>query len=536
MENNQNGKTLISSCNNKLEFKIPAWNQNAVESIRNTPLYKNSVRFLNSARNAERVLLNSSIDTHGWDTVSICRASALNTKIIAEKAYPPKVQEAFPGSRISINAELGAWQIVQGGGGANLQVSIPIKNGVFYGMQDHDDFDLAGSSFNLQICLNFFPFTPPQIEEGKFELHTNTDEKDSITVLKFNYAKGQMDDLNESLIKGVFQKFINMDQNKTFFDTIFSTVLVQGKDNTPEGFQWLKPTQISYAYSDSSEGVGTFGVMCMTSNEKHGGDGFHDVPSVPLESDQKSVFVVSRECFVKNRFFPQFREFYNNVPQENFTLAENHKSVIAKNLPLNDVKYNGIPYHPVADKFEIVFDDSLIRTESNISCQISPGIVLHLNIVTKYELVMSKNDQGENCLAYQAVGDPIVESHVETAKGIIITEIVLGIVGFLISAIAAVLIGAIVAVVIAVITVIAVGVMAFSVHYIIEKMIAEGITAKAPNIDPMVTFVSGQVLWPFCSQGGFKLTNIRYAGGIIFEGDLYIAKNFKMVEKRLMCA
>ena len=536
MEKKQNGEALTSNFDNKIEFKIPEWNLAAVESIKNTELYKNSVNFSNSVEKTEKVMFDRSIDTHGWDTVSVCRASALNTKILAEKNYPKTIKGSFAGTRVSLNAELGAWQIIKGGGGASLNVNIPIKSGMFYGLQDHDDFDITGSSFDLQINLEFFPLPSPEIKNGTYKLCTATEGNRPIIVLNFNYAKGEMDTANESLISGLFKEKINSRENLDFFDTIFSTVLIQNQIDIPEGFQWLNPTQISYGYSDGAEGVGSFAVMCMTGDEKHDDVGIHEVPSVPLESDQKTVFVISRECFVTKNFFTKFREYYNDEPQENFILGKNKKTVTAFSLPLKDVEYCGISYHPVADEFEIVFDDSLIRTQTKITCKISPGIRLKLNVVTNYELVMSTNDKGEKCMAYQIVGEPVVDSNVEKDKGVIITEIILGIAGFLISAISYVVIGAIVSVTIAIITAIAIGVMAFSIHYIIDKLIAEGITKSAPSIDPMVSFVSGQVEWPFCSKAGFTLTNIQYEGGIIFEGELFIDNKFKIENNRLMCA
>ena len=131
MEKKQNGEALISNFDNKIEFKIPEWNLAAVESIKNTELYKNSVNFSNSVEKTEKVMFDRSIDTHGWDTVSVCRASALNSKILAEKNYPKTIKGSFAGTRISLNAELGAWQIIKGGGGASLNVNIPIKSGMF---------------------------------------------------------------------------------------------------------------------------------------------------------------------------------------------------------------------------------------------------------------------------------------------------------------------------------------------------------------------------------------------------------------------
>jgi len=161
MENNNNeGKVLLSGFNNVVEFKIPDWNQDAIKNMKKTPLYKNAAKPSNLLKSTNKIMLDQSISTNGWDTVSICRVSALNAQIKVAKTYPESMDITEPGSTISVNGEFDAWQVVTGGDGKNVKINVPFKNGVYRGIQfnGQDTFDLAGSSVtagNYLPCIEF---------------------------------------------------------------------------------------------------------------------------------------------------------------------------------------------------------------------------------------------------------------------------------------------------------------------------------------------------------------------------------------------
>ena len=53
--------------NNVVEFKIPDWNQDAIKNMKKTPLYKNAAKPSNLLKSTNKIMLDQSISTNGWD-------------------------------------------------------------------------------------------------------------------------------------------------------------------------------------------------------------------------------------------------------------------------------------------------------------------------------------------------------------------------------------------------------------------------------------------------------------------------------------
>lgn len=543
MENNNNeGKVLLSGFNNVVEFKIPDWNQDAIKNMKKTPLYKNAAKPSNLLKSTNKIMLDQSISTNGWDTVSICRVSALNAQIKVAKTYPESMDITEPGSTISVNGEFDAWQVVTGGDGKNVKINVPFKNGVYRGIQfnGQDTFDLAGSSVDILVKLQYFPLPEPSIADGEYNLYINTEgatpTEPIAAVINLHVENEYMDDINKSILKGEVEKWLNIPENLKKFDTLFSTININNMGEGSEQFSWLRATSISYAYTDiGTEDTSTFGILCMTNHRSCAGLP-NQLPAVSLKEDNNALFVISREIFVRYQLFPSLPYIFPGSSQADYTIDKTGLTINAKKLKLDDVKVGAIYYHPVADDFEITFDETYIRTTTKVSCEISPGIVSHTVIVTKQTLIMDVNSNGEKIMSYEMVGDPEISNSVETSPGIIVTEVILGLIGAVVTAIAACVAGPIVALVIGIIAALVVAIVSITIHVIIEKVIAEGIQDAVPSIEPMVKIASSQIKWPFCCEGGLDLTNIDYLGALIFEGNLAIDESFQLKEGRLISA
>ena len=98
---------------------------------------------------------------------------------------------------------------------------------------------------------------------------------------------------------------------------------------------------------------------------------------------------------------------------------------------------------------------------------------------------MDVNSNGEKIMSYEMVGDPEISNSVETSPGIIVTEVILGLIGAVVTAIAACVAGPIVALVIGIIAALVVAIVSITIHVII-KVIAEGIQDAVRLTEPMV--------------------------------------------------
>ncbi|MFP3590074.1 TULIP family P47-like protein, partial [Paraburkholderia sp. SIMBA_055] len=74
-----------------------------------------------------------------------------------------------------------------------------------------------------------------------------------------------MSGIDQSVMRGVLEDWLNQPENLKKFDTLFSTVLINNMGKESEEFKWLRATSMSYAYTDkNSEESSIFGVLAMT--------------------------------------------------------------------------------------------------------------------------------------------------------------------------------------------------------------------------------------------------------------------------------
>lgn len=539
---NTSDKVLISDVNQPVTMTFPHINLSAVEAIKNSMLYNKAENVLPDTAdtaNAEKLLLASTVTTNGWDTVSICRVSALNERIKKEKTYPKAVTEK--NNALSVEGEFDPWQITPGGDGRNVKIRVPMKNGTYKGMDigKGDCFDLTGISVDIYVKLDYFPLPDTKdLKDGSYNLYVNTtgsgENTDPIAaVIALHDPKNRIDTINQSILRGLFESWLNRPENLKQFDTLFSTVVINNMGKQSDEFKWLKATAISYAYTDqNTENSSIFGILCMTNNRSR--EGLHNqLPAVALESDDNAVFLISREVFIKNQLLPALPYIFTESPEASYNLDKTGLVITAKNLKMDAVKVGAIYYHPVAESFEITFSETSIETSAQIHTPISPGIDANTLIITKQTLSLSTNKKGEQIMVYEMVGDPYVKHSTDVATGVIVTEAILALIAAVVTGIAGAVAGKITALIVGIIAAAVVSIVSVSIHAIIEKVISGKATDALPSISPMVKVASNQVKWPFCEPDAFSLTDIEYLGSIMFKGSLKLAKGYTIVNNRL---
>lgn len=540
---NKDEKIVLSSGDNVLNFKVPDWNKSMSDAIKDSPLYKLAAKPGKLQGESNMVMLEQSVTTNGWDTVSICRVSALNAKIIADKTYPDHMDIIEPGGAIALDGDFGPWQVVTGGDGKNVKIHIPFNMGNYKGinMGRGDAFDISNVSVDILVKLQYFPLVTGEVmEDGDYTLTVSTDSPSPTepiaAVINLTDPSGLIDDVNKSILKGEIEKWLNIPENLKSFDTLFATVMINNMGESSKDFAWLKSTYTSYAYTDhGTDESSIFGILCMTNNNPH--DNLpNQLPAVSLKAENNALFVISREAFVKYQLLPALPEIFEGTSSSDYILDESGLVVNATNIQLDPVKVGLINYYPVATKFEIAFDDSYIQTTVDVDCEVSPGIVSKTTIISKQTLVMGYNDNHEKIMTYQNVGEPTTVNSVDVAVGIIITEAILGIIASIVTVVAGKIAGKIAAIVVGIIVAFIVATISIIIHVIIEKAIAEGIQAAIPSVEPMVKVAASQVKWPFCCEGGLDLTGILYSGSITLEGNLAIEEQFQIQNGRLICA
>lgn len=535
---NNSDQVLISGMNQPMKMTFPNLDHALMETVKNSVLYKNAANVRPETANEQSLVLADAVSTNGWDTVSICRVTALNEKIKSEKTYPESIE--ISRTQFNLAGDFDPWQVITGGDGRNVKLRLPMKSGTYTGIDWENEkekvFDLTGVSVDIYVKLSYFPApNPEKAADGNYLLYVNTEkseETDPIaSVIALHDPKGKMDDLNKSLLRGLYEKWLNQPENLKKFDTLFSTVAINNMGEKSDEYKWLRATAISYAYTDKgTEESSIFGVLCMTNERSYAGLP-NQLPAVSLASDNNALFLISRPLFVKYQFAPSLKYIFEGSSCE---LDKNETTVMAKNLKLDPVRVGAIDYHPVVESFEVTFDETFILTTANIHTPISAGIDAYTTIITKATLALGKNDAGEQIMTYEMIGDPTTYNDTDIAAWIVVTEAVLALIAAVVTGVAGKVAGKVAALIVGIVVAAVVALISVTIHVIIEKVIAEGATSALPSIAPMVKIATNQVKWPFCQDDAFELTGIDYSGAIIFAGNLKLAKGYSIVDNRLV--
>lgn len=535
---NKSEKVVFSGINQPITLGFDNLNLAAVETIKNSKLYTNAAKVHPNAEKYERLMLESTVTTNGWDTVSICRVTALNKFIETKKTYPTEISHTV--GKLSLSGYFDAWKVVTGGDGRNIKINVPMKSGSFTG-RDPDteasiNFDLAKVSVDVYVKLNYFPLPDSKvIKDGTYELYVNTESKgksDPIAaVVALDDPNNQIDEYNRALLRFMFEKWLNIPANLKKFDTLFAAVLI---NNMGEEYKWLKATTISYAYTDKgTDNSSILGILCMTNNRS--ADGLpNQLPAVILQQDDNAVFLISREIFVKYQLQPSLQYIFTDSPDAKYELDETGTTIFAKNLNLEKVHVGGTDYFPVAETFEICFDETYILTETKIHTHILPGIDAYSKITTKQTLTLGKNDHGEQVMTYAMVGEPNVENSTQIADWVVVTEIIIALIGAIAIAVVSVVATELVRLIVGIIVALVVAIISITINVIIKKVIAGAIMNELPAIAPMTKVVANQIKWPFSAKDPFVLKNIKYSGAIALDGNLELLPSYKIVNKKLV--
>ena len=463
-------KVVFSGIDQPAKIDFPELNLSAVEAIKNSILYRNASKIHPDAEQHERLMLASMVTTNGWDTVSICRIPALNAQIKAKKTYPASI--SYQLEQFSLSGDFNAWQVIRGGNGRILKLNLPMQSGQYNGLDNG-----AGSTFNLaevsvEIEVNLSYFTIPNHEcakDDEYELKVNINKissSDQIAqIFSLRDPSGKMDYINQTILRKLFEKWLNLPENLKNFGTLFSTAIINNFGQQSEEYKWLRATAISYAYTDKeTEDSSIFGVLCMTNGRPR--DGLpNQIPAVDLQKDDNAIFLISREVFVKYQLLPSLPIIFNDSPDAQYVVDQSGTTINATNLKLDSVRVGVIDYHPVAKSFEICFDETVIRTTATIFTHILPGIDVTTIIMTWQMLALGINKNGEQVMTYEMVRLPVIKNSTNIAP-------------------------------------------------------IDDVLDKIPSIAPMVKVATSQVQWPFCKKDAFKLTSIEYTGAVIFDGNL----------------
>ena len=464
--------------------------------------------------------LCSTYSTNGWDTVSVCLVSDLNTAIEKQKRYPLSMDyQVIEGKNTyQVKADFGPWSIIAGGDGANINLKIPFKN---------LNCNFGGESYTSQQCeaiiqshLAFFPAPKKIADPGTYQLEFEREQANgaSISVIEFN---SDLPSLSVApLVQTVFSEWLNSNETLKNIQILFATAQLNMPDN--KDFEWLIPTYSSYAYTDINGDLtkSKFGVLCMVKDRI--APDIHQMPAIDFSSESKNnfAFMINREVFVEYQLMPSLPQAFENASSENFKFDGTR--ITADNLQLPSVRYGLLDYYPELNQMTMTITETQIICELDFTTNISPGIDAKTFVKTTHTVTLGYNDNNEPIMVYEQDGDVITRNQTEVAAGVIVTEVIAEI----IVAVVGIGVGNVVKkiihrVLVALVVAVMCAIISSIIHLIIEKVVSEGVQKALPSIQPMATAAVKYVKWPFLASEdnqNFKPSDICLNGTLCFIG------------------
>lgn len=389
----------------------------------------------------------SEIDLFGWDTAFAISYAQANAAIVAAKSTPPTFDYTDSDTGVRVQGTWGDWQITTGGDGQNLQMSCPITSGKATG-GGADSVDLSGSQLQIQVRLDKVPdparaFTDPTGSGGtanKLVVQTaGTDTNPAVAIIasQFPHASG----LLQAALPEIFQTYFIA--NIAQFNHVFS-VLMLNETADKGDYQWLKPTDMSYAVADASDGSmdkSVMAVLAMTEGKPIGAAAHQIDPRilVDLVAGANSAFAISGEKVLEHIFLPGAMAVIQGSTRDDFNITNDNLYVVnAKDLTWGNFQLDD--GHTVAPKikagnFRMGLQEETVLLEItgatfNWPSWHGPGdIEVSMNMTQYFEFGLKQNPDGTYAFVPKTGSTNVqnITVSVTTSKAVDIFSICVGI-------------------------------------------------------------------------------------------------------------
>ena len=367
-------------------------------------------------------------ETFGWDTVFAIPASSMNSALQKPGACPTTFTYSESATWYG-SGNFGAWQVTLGGGGADLNMTVPITTGSL--TYDVNTYPLDGPVVSIQIKLQYVP-QPPSANGTPNNLVPSTTS--AVDVLDMSFGTVPPSNI-KWLAMGLMSDYFN--NNLADFTYVFNTVNLNMTADQSQ-FQWLKPTDVSYAYVDGGTlDEATFGVLCMTMNDS--GSGLpQEISENAIPTGQSAGFLISAGKYLNQLLLPGMPALFQNASVSDFAVDYSANSLSNINpLNMTDVSLSTGTYTPqvaAGNCMVTIAGDQIVLTMTDVTVDYSPGISIVMTYTAYSNLVLTTNSSGQQVITMQQAAPPTTTHSVNVASWVIWTEVIAGIVAGIITA------------------------------------------------------------------------------------------------------
>jgi len=459
------------------------------------------------------------VSTLGWDTVFALHIDDLNRAISAQGSSPDSFEVADAQDDISATGSFGLWSVVPGGSQDIVKMQVPLENAIL---------KVAGNErppvravATIEFRLRFLDQDAGDTDGAQSVLHLTanpnapSDQEPAVTITDLSCREGATPKSMDRIeLKFLLETWLNA--NIGTFQHVFAVVNLNAAA-AHDGFAWLQPTHVEYAYTDLAHGDGALAILCMT--EGRSADGLvQQVVANVIPPGQRASFLLSNRRVLEKVFLPVLPSLFKDADASAFCIGEDGESITTTD---DKVKFtvetsDGVKHKSDLGKFEFSLTDHDIAFGMATRTAVSPGIFECTRTENFLGLALAELNHGQT-LVFTDTRPASVVHWTENDKGFTVAEIVLAAISLVGIAVATFATGGTALAATALAAGILAGLGAGGVA--LSPLIIDEIgTANAPTFDRFLLNTASNVKW----TGGslLRLKRVEICGAIRMSGNL----------------
>lgn len=479
--------------------------------------------------------MTAAANTLNWDTVFAIPVPDVNSAIISKNSTPASFSYTSPKNDV-ISGSFDPWQIVKGGDGALVWMSIPVKQ--VSGSCELGSFSWAQGELIVEVHLEYIPHTQNELmQDLKLKTTSSDPENPAISLKTTLFTQPITGDAVDNAGKDIVEPVVStlvidwLNQNLVDFDHVFTTVNLNKTLDKSAQWAWCKPSYTDYAYCDAPTlDQSILSVLCMTGGRSAGSGQLQQIDPYVITSGNRAGYLVSPARFLNDLMLPTLKFSWKNASDDDFEVISNADTQTGKyehvlrikqghSIRLDDVEKDGSTYTPYMIEMSVATDGDQLVFNTHTTTDIGMGVTHWCKTTHWYQITLGENKNGQT-LVYKEIQPAVVEHGTQASEGTKILEWMIIIAG----AIATIVLGvmtdgaafAVGAIIIGCLT----GIYAASPDII--QAVDKG---TAPDVSLLTLNVSDPIQWS--AKKVFELTSAQFNDALQLGGELLSDLVFK---------
>jgi hypothetical protein len=270
--------------------------------------------------------------TLGWDTVFAVHIADLNEVIAARRASPDGFAATDAEDGISVTGKFGTWQIAPGGSGGLLWMKVPFHDTVVT-MAGKAQPPKSGTA-TIELRLRFLDqdagaaaLGAPRTLKLTVQTQAASSDERAVTILDppgIVYDGEMPRFMEQTALETLLDIWMNSHLDE--FQHVFATVDINAVA-AHDGFQWLQPTHVDYAYCDLGPNDGLLAVLCMTEGRPPSGLA-QQVTAAAIPAGQRAGFLISKQRLLEKLIKPVMPRVFHASRDEDYDVSESGDAII----------------------------------------------------------------------------------------------------------------------------------------------------------------------------------------------------------------